>query len=163
MFHCTGDTRTPCTQRLGNQQCLDICTSNPLCLTVVPWRLTCWWFRLHLEFFRWQHDTGGGASSRWSSGCLNNCCLGTVRPCEKPSQRETVEHTIFMDSCVEIWFKKQWHPTGRFWEAMGLRFHWYSREGHGPWRMLVFKRESNLCMYLGRSTTSCCQTIMRTV
>ena len=29
MFHCTGDTRTPCTQRLGNQQCLDICTSNP--------------------------------------------------------------------------------------------------------------------------------------
>ena len=25
MFHCTGDTRTPCI----HQQCLDICTSNP--------------------------------------------------------------------------------------------------------------------------------------
>ena len=34
-------------------------------------------------------------------GCLNNCCLGTVRPCEKLSQREMVEHTVFTDSCVE--------------------------------------------------------------
>ena len=53
------------------------------------------------NFFDGNTIQGGGISSSWSGGCFNNCWLGTVRPSEKPSQRETVEHTVCIDSCVK--------------------------------------------------------------